>query len=64
MANKRLIKDRASYQKPLGLFLNVKFTFKHYSSNTLCKANEGIAVIKRLRHTLPQILYSLFTEYF
>ena len=62
MANKHLIKDRASYQKPLCLFLNVKFIFKYHSNNTLCKANKGIAVIKRLRYALPQILYSLFTE--
>ena len=50
--------EKASYQKHLGLFLNEKLTFKHHIDNALCK---GIAVIKKLRHTLPR--KSLLTIY-
>ena len=45
---KRLIK------KNLGLFLDEKLTFKHHTDNTLSKVNKGTAVIKKLRHDLPQ----------
>ena len=53
--------EKASYQKHLGLFLDEKLTFKHPIDNTLCKVNEGIAVIKKLRHALPR--KSLLTIY-
>ena len=46
--------EKASDQRHLGLFLDEKLTFKHYIDNTLCRGNKGIAVIKRLRHVLPQ----------
>ena len=53
--------EKASYQKHLGLFLDEKITFKHHIDKTLCKVNKGIAVIKKLRHTLPR--KSLLTIY-
>ena len=53
--------EKASYQKHFGLFLDEKLTFKHHIDNTLCKVNIGIAVIKKLRHTLPR--KSLLTIY-
>ena len=52
---------KASYQKHLALFLDEKLTFKYHINNTLCKINRGIAVIKKLRHTLPR--KSLLTIY-
>ena len=39
--------EKASYHKHLGLFLDKKPTFKHHIDNTICKANKGIAVIKK-----------------
>ena len=46
--------EKAYYQKHLGSFLDEKLTFKHHIYNTLCKVNKGIAVIRKLRHALPQ----------
>ena len=45
--------EKASYQKHLGLILDENITFKHHTDNTLCKIDKSIAVIKKLRHTLP-----------
>ena len=45
--------EKASFQKHLGLILDEKLTFKHHADNTLCKIDKSIAVIKKLRHTLP-----------
>ena len=53
--------EKASYQKHPGLFLDETLTFKHHINNTLCKVNRGIAVIKKLTHTLPR--KSLLTIY-
>ena len=35
--------EKTSYQKHLGIFLDEKFTFKHFID--LCKVNKGIAII-------------------
>ena len=53
--------EKAPYQKHLCLFLDEKLTFKHHIDNTLYNVNKGIAVIKKLRHTLP--LKFLLTNY-
>ena len=43
---------KASYPKHLGLNFDEKLTFKHHIDNTPCKVNNGITVIKMLRHNL------------
>ena len=53
--------EKASYQKHLSLFLDEKLTFKHHIDIALCKVNEGLAVIKKLRHAL--LRKSLLTIY-
>ena len=56
--------EKASYQKHLGLFLDEKLTFKYCIDNTLCEVNKGIAVIKKLRHTLPRkSLLAIYKEF-
>ena len=53
--------ERSSYQKHLGLILDEKLNFKQHIDNTISKINKGIAVIKKLRYSLPR--KSLITIY-
>ena len=46
--------EKVSYQKHFGLFLDDKLTFEHHIDNTLSKVNEGIGVIRKLRHILSR----------
>ena len=52
---------RSSYQKHLGLILDEKLNFKEHIDNAISKINKGIAVIKKLRYSLPH--KSLITIY-
>ena len=51
----------SSYQKHLGLILDEKLYFKQHIDNAVSKINKGIAVIKKLRYSLPR--KSLITIY-
>ena len=42
------------FQRHLGLFLDSKLTYSHHLSEKISKANKVIAVIKRLRFSLPR----------
>ena len=53
--------ERSSYQKHLGLILDEKLNFKQHIDNAISKINKGIAVIKKLRYSLPR--KSLITIY-
>ena len=53
--------ERVSYQKYLGILLDVKLNFKQHIDSAISKANKGISVIKKLRHNLPR--KSLVTIY-
>ena len=53
--------ELSSYQKHLGLILDEKLNFKQHIDNAISKINKGIAVIKRLRYSLPR--KSLITIY-
>ena len=53
--------ERAPYQKHLGIILDEKLNFKHHIDNVISKVNKGIAVIKKLRYSLPR--KSLITIY-
>ena len=53
--------ETASYQKHLGLILDQKLNFKQHIDQAISKVNKGIAVIKKLRHSLPR--KSLLTIY-
>ena len=46
--------EKASYQKPLGLFLDKNSLFSTSYLQTLCKVNKNIAVTKTLRRILLQ----------
>ena len=50
--------EKGSYKKHIGLFLDEKLTFKHHINNALCKANKGLAVIKKACFTAK-----IFTAY-
>ena len=45
--------ERVSSQKHLGLILDEKLNFKQHNESAIAKINKGIAVIKKLRHSLP-----------
>ena len=45
--------QRANQQKHLGIILDEKLNFKSHIDKVLTKASKGIAVIKRLRNSLP-----------
>ena len=53
--------ERMSYQKHFGLLLDEKLNFKQHVDSAILKMNEGISVIKKLRHSLPR--KSLLTIY-
>ena len=53
--------ERASSQKHLGLILDEKLNFKQHIESAIVKINKGVAVIKRLRYSLPR--KSLITIY-
>ena len=40
-------------QKHLGLILDEKLNFKQYIESAIVKINKGVAVIKKLRYSLP-----------
>ena len=53
--------ERAPYQKHLGIVLDEKLNFKQHIDSVILKINKGIAVIKKLRYSLPR--KSLITIY-
>ena len=53
--------ERASSQKHLGLILDEKLNFKQLIESSIVKINKGVAVIKKLRYSLPR--KSLVTIY-
>ena len=53
--------ERASQQKHLGLLLDEKLNFKEHVDSTISKLDRGIAVLKKLRYSLPR--KSLITIY-
>ena len=53
--------ERAPYQKHLGIILDEKLNFKQHIDSAISKINKGIAVIKKLRYSLPR--RSLITIY-
>ena len=53
--------QRANQQRHLGIILDEKLNFKSHIDKVLTKASKGIAVIKRLRNSLPR--KSLITIY-
>ena len=53
--------EKASYQKHLGLILDEKLNFKQHIDSAVSKINKDIAVIKKLRYSLPR--KSLITIY-
>ena len=53
--------ERASSQKHLGLILHEKLNFKKRIESPIVKINKGVAVIKKLRYSLPR--KSLITIY-
>ena len=46
--------ERASSQKHLGLILDEKLNFKQHIESAIVKINKGVAVIKKLRYSLPR----------
>ena len=52
---------RASSQKHLGLILDEKLNFKQHIASAIVKINKGVAVIKKLKYSLPR--KSLITIY-
>ena len=50
-----------SSQKHLGLILDEKLNFKQHIESPIVKINKGVAVIKKLRYSLPR--KSLITIY-
>ena len=53
--------ERASSQKHLGLIRDKKINFKQHIESAIVKINKGVAVIKKLRYSLPH--KSLITIY-
>ena len=53
--------EKVLYQKHLGLILDQKLNFKQHTDCAISKINKGIAVIKKLRYSLPR--KSLVTIY-
>ena len=46
--------ERAPFQKHLSVILDEKLNFKQHVDNGISKINKGIAVIKKLRYSLPR----------
>ena len=53
--------ERAPFHKHFGVMLDEKLNFKQHIDNVISKINKGIAVIKKLRYSLPR--NSLITIY-
>ena len=53
--------EKAPYQKHLGIILDEKLNFIQHIDSAISKINKGIAVIKKLRYSLPR--KSLITLY-
>ena len=53
--------ERVSHQQHLGIILDEKLNFTEYIDSTILKVNRGIAVLKKLRYSLPW--KSLITTY-
>ena len=53
--------ERAPFQKHLGVILDKKLNFKQHVDDAISKINKGMAVIKKLRYSLPR--NSLITIY-
>ena len=53
--------ERVSHQKHLGLILDENLSFKEHIDSTIFKVNKGIAVLKKIRYSLPR--KSLITIY-
>ena len=53
--------ERAPFHKRLGVMLDEKLNFKQHVDNAISKIKKGIAVIKKLRYSLPR--NSLITIY-
>ena len=53
--------ERVSHQKHLGIILDEKLNFKEHIDSTILKVKGGIAVIKKLKYSLPR--KSLITIY-
>ena len=53
--------ERVPFQKHLGFMLDEKLNFRQHIDSAISKINTGIAVIKKLRYTLPR--NSLITIY-
>ena len=53
--------ERASSQKHLGLILDEKLNFKQHIESAIVKIDKGLAVIRKLRYSLPH--KSLITIY-
>ena len=53
--------ERVSHQKHLRIILDEKLDFKEHIDSTILKVNRGIAVLKKLRYSLPR--KSLITIY-
>ena len=53
--------ERVSHQKHLGIILDEKLNFKEHIDSAILKVKRGIAVLKKLRYSLPQ--KSLITIY-
>ena len=53
--------ERVPFQKNLGFMLDEKLNFRQHIDSAISKINTGIAVIKKLRYTLPR--NSLITIY-
>ena len=46
--------ERVSHQKHLRIILDEKLDFKEHIDSTILKVNRGIAVLKKLRYSLPR----------
>ena len=57
--------ERASHHKHLGILLDEKLNFNQRIDTTILKINNGISVIKKLRHSLPRkSLMAIYKAFF
>ena len=47
--------ETVSHQKHLGIILDEKLNFKEHFDSSILKVNSGIAILKKLRYSLPRI---------
>ena len=45
--------ERVSHRKHLGIIIDEKLNFKEHINSTILKVNRGLAVLKKLRYSLP-----------